>query len=213
MLKTHKRTLIITSIIIILPILIGLVLWNRLPDVMATHFGADNEPNGFSSKAFAVIGLPLFLLVTHWLCAMFISVDPRRKNISPKLFNVVLWLVPVVSLVVNISVYTANLGYNIDISFFMLLFTGVLFTVIGNYLPKARHNYTIGIRLPWTLDNEENWNRTHRLAGYIWMGLGILIIICTLTGILKAEWLIALISIMALIPCVYSFWLHVRHGL
>ena len=144
---------------------------------------------------------------------MFISVDPRRKNISPKLFNVVLWLVPVVSLVVNISIYTANLGYNVDISFFMLLFMGVLFTVIGNYLPKARHNYTIGIRLPWTLDNEENWNRTHRLAGYIWMGLGILIIICTLTGILKAEWMIALVFVMALIPCVYSFWLHVRHGL
>ena len=62
MLKANKRTLIVTSIVTILPVLIGLILWKRLPDTMATHFGADNAPNGFSSKAFAVFGLPCFLL-------------------------------------------------------------------------------------------------------------------------------------------------------
>lgn len=213
MLKTHKRTLIITSIVILLPIIIGLILWNRLPAVMATHFGADNEPNGFSSKPFAVFGLPLFLLAIHWLCVLFISVDPRRKNISPKLFSLILWLIPAVSLITAIPIYTVNLGNKLDISFFMMLFMGVLFTLIGNYLPKARHNYTIGIRLPWTLDNEENWNRTHRLAGHIWMGCGILMIIFTLTGLIRAEWLVGLFIVTAWIPCVYSFWLHVRRGL
>jgi uncharacterized membrane protein len=213
MLKTHKRTLIITSIVILLPIIIGLVLWDRLPDVMATHFGADNEPNGFSSKPFAVFGLPLFLLAIHWLCVLFISVDPRRKNISPKLFSLILWLIPAISLITAIPIYAVNLGNKLDISFFMMLFMGVLFTLIGNYLPKARHNYTIGIRLPWTLDNEENWNRTHRLAGHIWMGCGILMIIFTLTGLIRAEWLIGVFIVTAWIPCVYSFWLHVRRGL
>ena len=62
MLKDNKKTLIITSILTILPILIGVFFWNRLPDVMATHFGANNEANGFTSKAFAVFGLPLILL-------------------------------------------------------------------------------------------------------------------------------------------------------
>jgi uncharacterized membrane protein len=213
MLKTHKRTLIITSIVILLPIIIGLVLWDRLPDVMATHFGADNEPNGFSSKPFAVFGLPLFLLAVHWLCVLFISVDPRRKNISPKLFSLILWMIPAISLFTAIPVYAVNLGHKLDITFFMMLFMGVLFTLIGNYLPKTRHNYTIGIRLPWTLDNEENWNRTHRLAGHIWMVCGILMIIFTLTGLIRAEWLIGVFIVTAWIPCVYSFWLHVRRGL
>jgi uncharacterized membrane protein len=199
--------------VILLPIIIGLILWNRLPAVMATHFGFDNEANGFSSKPFAVFGLPLFLLAIHWLCVLFISVDPRRKNISPKLFSLILWLIPAISLITAIPIYAVNLGNKLDISFFMMLFMGVLFTLIGNYLPKARHNYTIGIRLPWTLDNEENWNRTHRLAGHIWMGCGILMIIFTLTGIIRPEWLIALFIVTVWIPCAYSFWLHVRRGL
>ena len=62
MLKANKKTLIIASIITVLPILIGIMLWNRLPDPMATHFGMDNEADGFSSKAFAVFGIPLCLL-------------------------------------------------------------------------------------------------------------------------------------------------------
>ena len=65
MLKANKRTLIVTSIVTLLPILIGLILWKRLPDRMATHFGPDNNANGFSSKALAVFGLPCFLLAVH----------------------------------------------------------------------------------------------------------------------------------------------------
>ncbi len=65
MLKTNKKALIITSIVTILPVLIGIIYWNRLPDVMATHFGMNNEANGFSSKAFAVFGVPAVLLAAR----------------------------------------------------------------------------------------------------------------------------------------------------
>ena len=69
MMKANKKTLIITSIVTILPVLIGIICWDRLPDVMATHFGMNNEANGFSSKVFAVFGLPLVLLAArHLLC-------------------------------------------------------------------------------------------------------------------------------------------------
>ena len=88
-----------------------------------------------------------------------------------------------------------------------------MFTIIGNYLPKARQNYTIGIKIPWTLANEENWNRTHRLAGYLWMACGILMIIMCLTRFVPFEWLIGLFLIMVLVPCIYSCWLHVGKGL
>ena len=69
MLKANRKTLIIASIVTILPVLIGIICWNRLPDVMATHFGMNNEANGFSSKAFAVFGLPLVLLAVLWVGA------------------------------------------------------------------------------------------------------------------------------------------------
>ena len=88
-----------------------------------------------------------------------------------------------------------------------------MFIIIGNYLPKARQNYTIGIKIPWTLANEENWNRTHRLAGYLWMICGILMIIISLTRFVPTEWLVGIFLIMVLIPCIYSYWMHAKKGL
>ena len=213
MLKENKRTLIITSIVTILPILIGVFLWNRLPDVMATHFGINNEANGFSSKVFAVFGLPLLLLALEWFGALVTAHDPKKQNISPKMFSFVLWIIPAVSLFCAATIYPYNLGYQIDITFIAELLLGVIFIVVGNYLPKARQNYTIGIKIPWTLANEENWNRTHRLAGYLWVIGGILMIIAALTGIANAKWMLAIFFILALVPFVYSYWLHVKRNL
>ena len=213
MLKANKKTLIITSIITILPIFVGVYFWNRLPDVMATHFGIDNTPNGFSSKPFAVFGLPLFCLVIDWVAAFITSHDPRRRNISPKMFTLVLWIVPIISIFCAVIVYPANLGYELDITLFAEIFMGLLFVIIGNFLPKARQNYTIGIRLPWTLANEENWNRTHRIAGYLWLISGILVVALTLCKVLNPGWMIVIIAVIVIVPFFYSFWLHVRKAL
>ncbi len=213
MMKANKKTLIITSIVTILPVLIGIICWNRLPDVMATHFGFNNEANGFSSKAFAVFGLPLILLAVLWVGAFVTAHDPKRQNISPKMFSLMLWIAPVISLVAAATIYPVNLGYELDIAFFSELLVGLMFIIIGNYLPKARQNYTIGIKIPWTLANEENWNRTHRLAGYLWMICGILMILISLTRFVPAEWLVGIFLIMVLVPCIYSFWLHAEKAL
>ena len=213
MLKEHKRTLIITSIVTILPILIGVFFWNRLPDVMATHFGTDNEANGFTGKVFAVFGLPLILLAVEWFAAFVTAHDPKNQNISPKMFDFVLWIIPVVSLFGAATIYPYNLGYQTDITFLAELLIGAVFIVVGNYLPKARQNYTIGIRIPWTLANEENWNRTHRLAGYLWMTGGILMIIAALTGIVKTQWMLTIFILLVLVPFVYSYLLHVKRNL
>lgn len=124
MLKENKRTWIITNIVVVLPVLIGVIFWNRLPDVMATHFGMNNAANGFSNKAMAVFGLPAFLLVVHWLCAFAIARDPKKQNISAKMYRLVLWIAPVISLVVAAVMYPMNLGYQMDITFYMVLFVG-----------------------------------------------------------------------------------------
>ena len=213
MLKANRKTLIIASIVTILPVLIGIICWNRLPDVMATHFGMNNKVNGFSSKPFAVFGIPAILLAVLWIGAFVTSHDPKRQNISPKIFSFGLWVAPVISLVVAATMYPVNLGYELEITFFSELLLGLMFIIIGNYLPKARQNYTIGIKIPWTLANEENWNRTHRLAGYLWMICGILMIIICLTRFVPGNWMVGIILIMVLVPCIYSFWLHVKKGL
>lgn len=214
MLKRSRKTLILTSIIILIPMLIGILLWDKLPATMATHFGFDNEANGFSSKIVGVVVLPLILLGVHIFSALMISSDPRKQNISDKMYTLVLWIVPFVSVFASGLVYSYNLGMKFNVSLFGSLFLGLIFIIIGNYLPKMRQNYTLGIKLPWTLANEENWNKTHRLAGIMYIILGILLIISIFIG--KGNYLgpmLIVVIIAALIPGIYSFILHTRKGL
>lgn len=211
--KNNKKTMILTSIVTLLPVLPGILLWNRLPEMMATHFGLDNEANGFSSRPFAVFGLPLFLLAVQWVAALAISYDPRKQNISPKLQTLCLWIVPLVSLFCGAAIYPYNLGMKMNVSLFGGITVGVMFIILGNYLPKMRQNYTMGIKIPWTLANEENWNRTHRFAGYIWVAGGILMLLLTFTGVGGMWAVFALLMVVTVIPCVYSFWLHAAKGL
>ena len=213
MLKENKKTLIIASIVTLLPVLIGICFWSRLPDTIATHFGTNNQADGFSSKPVAVFGLPLLCLAVLWAGAVVTANDPRKQNISPKMFTLGLWIAPIVSLIAAAVMYPVNLGYAVDISYVGGLAMGLLLIIVGNYAPKARQNYTIGIKLPWTLANEENWNRTHRFAGYLWIVCGILLVVLSLFRVQQPSLMIALIAVTVLLPFGYSFWLHAAKGL
>ena len=209
--KEYKKTIIITSIITLLPIVIGLILWNKLPDEVATHFGSNGEPNGWSSKFFAVIGFPVFLVFVHFLGFVATVADPKKNKIGDKIFKLVLWICPAVSWFGAFSIYgyELNLGINVEAIAFLLL--GVIFIVVGNYLPKCRQNYTVGIKLPWTLHDEENWNRTHRLAGWIWVIGGAIIILMSLIDFGGIFPMMLVLGIMVLVPVFYSFGYYVKH--
>lgn len=214
MMQKNKKTLILTSIIILLPMVVGMLLWDKLPETMAMHFGADNDPNGFNSKAFVVFAIPSMLLALQLFCAFITSKDPRLQNISDKIYRLVLWIVPFISLFAMSITYLHNMNVALDISRYAGLFVGILFVIVGNFLPKARQNYTIGIKLPWTLANEENWNKTHRLAGTVWVIDGILLIITTFLNIPKPDYvLFGILMLAGIIPGIYSFFLHIKKGL
>lgn len=208
MIKKNKWKLIISSILILLPSVLGLIFWDRLPDVFTTHFGADGNADGFGSKAFAVIGIPLIILALHWVCVFFTMKDPKNKNQNNKVFGMVLWITPFISLFSNAVMYLASSGAEINMMSLMLCFLGVMFIGLGNYLPKCKQNSTIGIKLPWTLNNEENWNKTHRFGGKVWVAGGMLLMF----SILLPEELISIIMlpfflIIAGVPMLYSYLL------
>ena len=198
--------MIITSIIILAPIVAGLLLWEQLPAEMATHFGSDGEPDGWSSKEFAVIGLPLFLLAVHWFCAAFTGVDPKKENISNKMMTLVLWICPVIAIVGDGSMYLYALNNSINTTIIGVILVGCLLLVLGNYMPKMKQSYTLGIKLPWTLNSEENWNRTHRLAGWITMLAGVIVLI---GGFTEQFWTVFVaIALVAVVPTIYSYVLY-----
>lgn len=207
----NKRTLVLTSIVILLPMFVGLILWNRLPEQMPTHFGFNGTADGYSGRPFAIIGLPLFLLAIQLLCAFALRADPKKQNISEKLVQLTLWICPAVSLFAGLSIYLSALGFAINVSRLGMVFVGLIFIVIGNYLPKCRHNYTVGIRLPWTLDNEDNWNHTHRFAGYVWIIAGVVTLLSVFLSHAAVVW-VAAIFVASLSPLVYSFVYAKRHG-
>lgn len=212
--KTNKKTLILTSVVMLLPILIGILLWNKLPDSMAIHFNFDNEADGYREKWFAVIIVPFILLAVHLIMAMIIAADPRKKNISSKVYGINIWILPSLSLALTVVIYVYNLGIHFNISLFLGIFLGITYIILGNYMPKTRQNYTIGCLLPWTYANEENWNKTNRLSGVINIVIGILIIINAAMGLFNIFYsLLVAVLIGSLIPLGYSYFLHVKKGL
>lgn len=212
--KENKKTILITALLTVLPMVFGLLLWNQLPEQMATHFNADNKVDGFSSKLFTVVGLPLIMLGGHMLSALITTIDPRRRNISNKMFSLVLWLMPFISIFTLTMIYAYNLGIPINTNLFGHLLVGLIFLIVGNYLPKIRQNYTIGIKLPWTMNNEENWSRTHRLGGVVWMIAGAFILLSGFITSFNAEWtLLGTVLVAILVPTIYSLYLHVQKGL
>ena len=210
MIKKHLKVLIITSIAILLPMLAGIILWNRLPDQIPSHWNAAGEVDGWSSKPFTVFGLPLILLAAQWLCVLGTYADPKKESHTRKILHMVFWIIPVLSLLLHTVTYAVALGKDVRMEMVMPVFIGLLFAIIGNYLPKCKQNYTIGIKIPWTLNSEENWNRTHRFAGRIWVICGFTIM---LSGFFGAFWIfLGIVLIMVFAPFTYSYILH-RKGI
>ena len=123
------------------------------------------------------------------------------------------WTVPVISLMCSCATYLIALGINFSIEIFVSALIGVFFIVLGNYMPKLQQNYTVGIKLPWTLNSTENWNRTHRLGGKLYIVMGIAMILMTFTDSLfgsdAAMWIIlTVIMIGTIVPTAYSFILY-----
>ena len=99
MIKKYWKTLAITSVIILLPIVAGVILWDQLPERIPSHWNAVGEIDGWSSKPFAVFGLPLIMVAAQWLCMLGTAADPKKNNHPEKVLHLVLWIMPVLSAV------------------------------------------------------------------------------------------------------------------
>lgn len=216
MIKKNKWKLILSSVVILLPIVVGLIIWNTLPEQLATHWGVGGEADGWSARDIAVFVPPVAILLLHWLCVLVTAADPKNKGQSRKAFGMVLWICPVISVFCSGLVYAAALGMEFDQERIMPMVLGFAFAVIGNYLPKVKQNYTIGIKVPWAIRNEENWNMTHRFGGKVWVIGGLALMFCGfLPEALMVLILVVVIAVMAVAPTLYSYLYHrkqVREG-
>lgn len=131
MIKKHMKTIIITSILTLAPMIVGIILWDKLPMEIPTHFNFNNEPDSYSSKAFAVFGMPLMMLAMHIVCIFATKIDPKMNGINDKVFTLVLYIIPAVSLLICTMIYPVALGKEVQAGTVAMLFLGLIFTVSG----------------------------------------------------------------------------------
>ena len=202
----NKKLLIMTSLITLLPIPLGLLLWNKFPETMAIHWGVTGQADGFASTPFAVFLPPLVMFLTHWFLILVTSFDNGNKNRNKKIQAIVLWTIPVICNLSCCGIYALALGVEFSPILWTMVPMGLLFAIIGNYMPKTRMNYTIGIKVAWTYTSDENWNATHRFAGKLWVIGGILM---ALGGFLPYLWAIGVmfgvIAVVCILPIIYSW--------
>ena len=203
---------ILSSVLILLPMAFGLIVWDNLPEVMPIHWGVDGKADGLGGPFVVVFVLPLILLAVHWLCLFFTRYDNRGKEQSKKVVGMVYWIIPLISLFAGGVMYAAAFDYTFHMGAYVALLMGIMFILMGNYMPKCRPNRTIGIKIKWTLANEENWERTHRVAGKVWVSVGVLLLplaFLPMTAMLIAMFI--LVAVGVIIPTVYSYKLYKKH--
>lgn len=209
--STYK-TSIIVLVLIAVAVTAGALLWNQLPEQMASHWNVDDEVDGYMPKFWGVFLMPVVTLGMFGLFLLLPNVDPLKANIAKfrGAFNLFILLITVFMLYIHGLTMAWSLGYrNFRMSAAMLPFLGALFMFIGYMLRQAKRNFFIGIRTPWTLSSDTVWDKTHRLGSILFMASGVLAIAGSFLGGTAAFWLLFIpLTGSTLFLVVYSYVLY-----
>lgn len=209
MLKVKNRTaLLISTIICLIPMIFALVVFKDLPPQVPIHFNAAGVADNYLPRAATAFGMPLIMAAINAYAHFRLNADPKVENASSVIRQAMKWAVPVVSvLFVPFSLLKA-LGTNFPIPMAAMSLAGVVIIICGNYLPKCRQNYTVGIKLPWTLDSQTNWKKTHRFAGFLWVFGGLIILVNAFFSFWPVN--LAVIVLLVIAPFFYSYFEYQR---
>jgi len=207
-----KTTSIIVLILIAIAVIVGAVLWNQLPDSMASHWDANDQVNGAMPKFWGVFLMPLIALGLFLLLNFIPNLDPLKANVVQfrETFNLFIVFITGFLLYVHALTLLWSLGYDsFQMSTALLPAMGLLFIFIGFMLRKAKRNFFIGIRTPWTLSSDSVWEKTHQLGSVLFMLSGAFAILGSLIGGIAAFWLMFVPLIgSTLFLVIYSYVLY-----
>lgn len=198
--------------VIILPAIYLALAWNQLPETVAIHFDLKGNVDRYGSKNELVTMLIILSVVNAGVYLLFTNIyriDPKKyagdnkSRMSRIGFGVCVFL----SAVLCLLIYSSSHGNVKFATRFILAGVGLLFAFIGNYMHNLKPNYFAGFRLPWTLENEENWRKTHILAGKLWFigGLFIAVVCLLLPPVASLVAFFTIMFVVTIIPGVYSY--------
>ncbi len=196
-------------------VLFSLAVWSQLPERVPTHWNIRGEVDGYSSRRVGALLLPGIGLLVWLLLPLLRRLDPRRDNYErfEETFHTLINAVIAYLGLIHVLALGAALGWDIDMSRAMVALVGVSFVVIGNFLPRIRSNWWMGIRTPWTLESERVWRETHRLAGWTFVAGGLVAIVAMgLPHGLRFPLAMAGLIGGSLVPVAASYVFWRRHG-
>jgi uncharacterized membrane protein len=192
MIKKYKWQLLAASLVTLLSSVVGI-------------FAATDQLGGEAFQ-WVIIGLPVLLLALLWAGVWLTAKDPKGNEQNDKVMGVVIWTIPALSLLVSGEFLALSRGNESVLNYIFPLVIGVLFIFIGNYLPKCKQSFTMGIKLTWTLANEENWYVTHRFAGKLWFIGGLVILPLAFLPLMAMLFVMLGIVVLMVVPPVIYSW-------
>jgi uncharacterized membrane protein len=205
---------IVGGSLVVAMVLISAWAWPQIPGAaqVPIHWGPDGEIDGYAPKAIGLLMVPAISLALLGLLALVPRIEPRRENLqrSGSAYVAVGITVMAFLAAIHVVVVLVALGNDVDLASIAILGTGAMFVVIGNFLGKTRSNWFFGIRTPWTLSSELSWSRTHRVGGWLFIAVGLLVIAgAVILGPELSVWLMLgslLASVAGLVAYSYVVW-------
>lgn len=202
-----SRGEIVSTLIVAASYVVAILIYPYLPDLSATHWNARGDVNGYMPKFWAAFILPMICTVILALLLIFPRIDPKKENIEKfrKYFDFFIVVIFLFFLYTQALMLWANLGGNFDMSRAIIPALAVIFYAVGVLIGKAKMNYSIGIRTPWTLSNEVVWSKTHRLGSAFFKAAGILCLLGIFLSNLAFYIIIGCVILSVLVLFVYSY--------
>ena len=191
------KILIITCVVCILPIVAGLALWHKLPETIAIHFDINNNPDNFAPKGFVVFGLPLMMVAFQIISCLTTDISNQKHGRKTKLETVTKWIIPVMSIVLHTLTIGNELGFTLDIRKIVALLVGIMFIVLGKYMPEIDYikNYDV---------EPDTARKINRFIGFETVILGVLFMISAFLPPLATVACLILMIPYSIISVVYT---------
>ena len=205
--KIDWKILMITSLICLIPIIFGIILYDQLPEQMAVHFGMNNEPNSFAPKEFALFGIPLLMFILQVFCCI-VSDFMEEKKQNKKYITIYKWIIPIIEMVVYLTMLAYGAGIELDMRMIVCITLGIVFMLVGNYMPKTEPN-----KLQMNYIRADFWKKVKRPAGYFFVIIGLAFIISAFLNSMVSFILLIILIVFAVLTTIYSIYVFYKNSI
>lgn len=204
---SNKLSVILSFTLIAIALVAGVALYTQLPDMVPSHWNAAGQIDGYMPKFWGVFLMPLVTIALVLLFLAIPLIDPLKANIAQfrSIYNIFIVVFTAYMLFIHALTLLAALGYQFNMTYLLVPAVGLVFISLGFLMRKAKRNFFIGIRTPWTLSSDDVWEETHKLGSLMFMIAGAVTVVSAFFGETGIYLMMGALMLAAFVPIIYSF--------